>query len=177
MSLIEFTFYALLCIFFFLTGNLTYPFLPLLSPLLINVIFIHIYVYTFARGASCYGTVGSRWVIGYATSGFGFLGASASVADGSFVETTSGPAARELKRRYDQFHGVNKDLRSPYIITAIINQHGKQVYRVGLVRFSLSLCSRFITLYIFFANQYFLIYHCFIYHPILTRNYFLVKLI
>lgn len=52
-------------------------------------------------------------------------------ADGSFVETTSGPAARELKRRYDQQFGVNKDTRSPYIITAIINQHGKQVFRVG----------------------------------------------
>ncbi|KAL5520295.1 hypothetical protein ACEPAG_9508 [Sanghuangporus baumii] len=53
-------------------------------------------------------------------------------ADGRFVETTSGPAARELKRRYDQYLGVNKDMRSPYVITAIINQHGKQVYRVGL---------------------------------------------
>ncbi|KAI5119558.1 hypothetical protein M0805_005622 [Coniferiporia weirii] len=53
-------------------------------------------------------------------------------ADGSFVETTSGLAARELKHRYDQQLGVNKDVRSPYNITAIINQHGKQVYRVGL---------------------------------------------
>ncbi|THH06581.1 hypothetical protein EW145_g3988 [Phellinidium pouzarii] len=53
-------------------------------------------------------------------------------ADGSFVETTSGIAARELKRRYDQHLGVNKDMRSPYTITAIINQHGKQVYRLGL---------------------------------------------
>ncbi|KAH8112047.1 ras GEF [Phellopilus nigrolimitatus] len=53
-------------------------------------------------------------------------------ADGSFVETTSGPAARELKHRYDQQLGVSKAVRSPYIITAIINQHGKQVYRVGM---------------------------------------------
>lgn len=52
-------------------------------------------------------------------------------ADGTFVETTSGAAARELKRRYDQQMGVSKDVRSPYIITALINQHGKQVYRVG----------------------------------------------
>lgn len=37
-----------------------------------------------------------------------------------------------MKRRYDQQLGVNKDIRSPYIITAIINQHGKQVYRVGI---------------------------------------------
>ncbi|KAH7882692.1 hypothetical protein F5I97DRAFT_1816323 [Phlebopus sp. FC_14] len=51
--------------------------------------------------------------------------------DGSFIETSSGPAARELKRRYDQSYGVGKDVRSPYMITAIINQHGKQVYRVG----------------------------------------------
>jgi GDP/GTP exchange factor required for growth at low temperature len=51
-------------------------------------------------------------------------------ADGSFVETSSGPAARELKRRYDQYLGVNKDVRSPYAITAFINQHGRQMYRV-----------------------------------------------
>ena len=54
-----------------------------------------------------------------------------STADGSFVETTSGGAARELKRRYDQQLGVSKDVRSPFLITALINQHGKQVYRVG----------------------------------------------
>jgi Gdp/GTP exchange factor required for growth at low temperatures len=52
-------------------------------------------------------------------------------ADGSFVETTSGPAARELKRRYDQFLGVGMDVRSPYAITAFVNQHGKHMYRVG----------------------------------------------
>ena len=54
-------------------------------------------------------------------------------ADGSFVETSSGPAARELKRRYDQHLGVGKDVRSPYAITAFVNQHGKSMYRVGLV--------------------------------------------
>lgn len=53
------------------------------------------------------------------------------VADGSFVETSSGPAARELKRRYDQHFGVGKEIRSPYAITAFVNQHGKQMYRVG----------------------------------------------
>ncbi|KAH0834180.1 hypothetical protein J3R83DRAFT_11489 [Lanmaoa asiatica] len=51
--------------------------------------------------------------------------------DGSFVETSSGPAARELKRRYDRHLGVGKDVRSPYAITAFVNQHGKQMYRVG----------------------------------------------
>lgn len=54
-------------------------------------------------------------------------------ADGSFVETSSGPAARELKRRYDQHLGVGKDIRSPYAITAFVNQHGKPMYRVGSV--------------------------------------------
>ncbi|TBU39177.1 ras GEF [Dichomitus squalens] len=52
--------------------------------------------------------------------------------DGSFVETSSGAAARELKRRYDHIFGVGKDIRSPYAITALVNQHGKQMYRVGL---------------------------------------------
>ncbi|KAI0790961.1 hypothetical protein C8Q75DRAFT_805834 [Abortiporus biennis] len=51
--------------------------------------------------------------------------------DGSFVETSSGQAARELKRRYDQYLGVGKDVRSPYAITAFVNQHGRQMYRVG----------------------------------------------
>ncbi|KAG2144012.1 hypothetical protein BD769DRAFT_1003036 [Suillus cothurnatus] len=51
--------------------------------------------------------------------------------DGSFVETSSGSAARELKRRYDQSLGVGKDVRSPYAITAFVNQHGKQMYRVS----------------------------------------------
>ncbi|KAH8984869.1 hypothetical protein EDB86DRAFT_2961282 [Lactarius hatsudake] len=51
--------------------------------------------------------------------------------DGSFVETSSGQAARELKKRYDRLLKVNKELRSPYAITAFVNQHGKQMYRVG----------------------------------------------
>ncbi|KAF4568291.1 hypothetical protein EYR36_010301 [Pleurotus pulmonarius] len=51
--------------------------------------------------------------------------------DGSFVETSSGPAARELKRRYDQQYGVGLNVRSPYAITAFVNQHGKSMYRVG----------------------------------------------
>ncbi|KAF8192733.1 hypothetical protein K438DRAFT_1589788 [Mycena galopus ATCC 62051] len=51
--------------------------------------------------------------------------------DGSFVETSSGAAARELKKRYDQHYGVNVSVRSPYAITSLINQHGKVVYRVG----------------------------------------------
>jgi len=49
------------------------------------------------------------------------------------VETSSGSAARELKRRYDQYLGVGIDVRSPYAITAFVNQHGKQMYRVGSV--------------------------------------------
>lgn len=52
-------------------------------------------------------------------------------ADGSFVETSSAPAARELKRRYDRHIGVGKGVRSPYAITAFVNQHGKQLFRVG----------------------------------------------
>ncbi|KAI6103929.1 hypothetical protein EDD16DRAFT_1715005 [Pisolithus croceorrhizus] len=60
------------------------------------------------------------------------LNADISIApDGSFVETSSGHAARELKRRYDHYVGVGKDVRSPYAITALVNQHGKQMYRVG----------------------------------------------
>ncbi|TCD60853.1 hypothetical protein EIP91_009402 [Steccherinum ochraceum] len=51
--------------------------------------------------------------------------------DGSFVETSSGAAARELKRIYDQRYGVGKEVRSPYAITAFVNQHGKQMYRLG----------------------------------------------
>ncbi|KAF8064023.1 hypothetical protein FPV67DRAFT_1671776 [Lyophyllum atratum] len=52
-------------------------------------------------------------------------------ANGSFVETTSGPAARELKRYWDQQIGVGKSVRSPYAITALVNQYGKQMFRVG----------------------------------------------
>ncbi|KAJ7222399.1 hypothetical protein GGX14DRAFT_663607 [Mycena pura] len=59
-------------------------------------------------------------------------GADLSIApDGSFVETSSGPAARELKRRYDAHYGVGVNVRSPYAITAFVNQHGRQMYRVG----------------------------------------------
>lgn len=47
------------------------------------------------------------------------------------METSSGAAARELKRRYDHSLGVGKDIRSPYVITAFVNQHGKQMYRLG----------------------------------------------
>ena len=55
------------------------------------------------------------------------------LADGSFVETSSGAAAREIKRRYDQYLGVGKDVqnRSPFAIIAFVNQHGRQMYRVG----------------------------------------------
>ncbi|KAH9988754.1 hypothetical protein BJV77DRAFT_1069915 [Russula vinacea] len=51
--------------------------------------------------------------------------------DGSFVETSCGPVAHELKKRYDRFIKIDKDNRSPYAITAFVNQHGKQMYRVG----------------------------------------------
>ncbi|EAU87807.1 hypothetical protein CC1G_09426 [Coprinopsis cinerea okayama7 len=51
--------------------------------------------------------------------------------DGTYIETSSGPAARELKRRYDQRFGVSVNVRSPYAITAFVNQHGKQMFRVG----------------------------------------------
>ena len=60
-------------------------------------------------------------------------------ADGSFVETSCGPAAHELKKRYDRFIKIDKDNRSPYAITAFVNQHGKQMYRVGCVPYSFSL--------------------------------------
>ena len=61
---------------------------------------------------------------------------SPDTADGSFVETSCGPAAHELKKRYDRFIKIDKDNRSPYAITAFVNQHGKQMYRVGCVRCS-----------------------------------------
>ena len=50
-------------------------------------------------------------------------------ADGSFVQTTQPQESSE--GGIDQQLGVNKDVRSPFIISAITNQHGKQVYRVG----------------------------------------------
>lgn len=52
------------------------------------------------------------------------------------METSCGPAAHELKKRYDRFIKIDKDNRSPYAITAFVNQHGKQMYRVGCVRCS-----------------------------------------
>lgn len=52
-------------------------------------------------------------------------------ADFTFVETSSGAAAREIKRRFDRYLGVGKDVRSPYAITAFVNIYGKQMYRVG----------------------------------------------
>lgn len=57
-----------------------------------------------------------------------------TAGDGSFVETSSGAAARELKKRYDEKLGVGAKgsyAISPYAITAFVNQHGKQMYRVG----------------------------------------------
>ncbi|KAG6879641.1 hypothetical protein C0992_000276 [Termitomyces sp. T32_za158] len=60
------------------------------------------------------------------------VNADISIApDRSFVETASGPTARELKKYWDQALGVGKDVRSPCAITAFVNQHGKQTFRVG----------------------------------------------
>ncbi|KAG6902632.1 hypothetical protein C0995_013757 [Termitomyces sp. Mi166 len=60
------------------------------------------------------------------------VNADISIApDRSFVETASGLAARELKKYWDQVLGVGKDVRSPCAITAFVNQHGKQMFRVG----------------------------------------------
>jgi GDP/GTP exchange factor required for growth at low temperature len=61
---------------------------------------------------------------------------SCVTADGTFVETSSGPAARGLKKLYDQQLGVGMSVRSPYAITAFINQHGKEMYRIGSVNFT-----------------------------------------
>ncbi|KAH7317517.1 hypothetical protein B0J17DRAFT_686723 [Rhizoctonia solani] len=53
--------------------------------------------------------------------------------DGSFVETPSSHAARELKKRLDQLLGVGKDgVRSPYALTITQSSTGARVYRVGL---------------------------------------------
>ncbi|KAF9450741.1 ras GEF [Macrolepiota fuliginosa MF-IS2] len=52
--------------------------------------------------------------------------------DGSFVDTSSGSAARGFKKMLDQQYGVNVQVRSPYAITGFINQHGQERYRVGL---------------------------------------------
>jgi len=56
-------------------------------------------------------------------------------ADGSFIESSSGSAIRELKRYYDQLAGVGPALRSPYAITGFVNQHGKSMYRLAYVIF------------------------------------------
>ncbi|PPR05048.1 hypothetical protein CVT24_010195 [Panaeolus cyanescens] len=52
-------------------------------------------------------------------------------ADGNYIESSSGPAIRELKRRYDQQAGVGPSVRTPYVITSFVNQHGKSTYRLG----------------------------------------------
>ncbi|KAJ3992192.1 hypothetical protein F5050DRAFT_1580010 [Lentinula boryana] len=51
--------------------------------------------------------------------------------DSSYVETSSGLWAMELKRRYDTLYGVNVTVRSPYAITAFVGQHGQKRYRIG----------------------------------------------
>ncbi|KAG9074779.1 hypothetical protein FRC06_010459, partial [Ceratobasidium sp. 370] len=51
--------------------------------------------------------------------------------DGSFVETSSSHAARELKKRLDQLLGVGKNgVRSPYALTITQSPDGTRVYRV-----------------------------------------------
>ncbi|KAJ7435103.1 hypothetical protein B0H11DRAFT_2257594 [Mycena galericulata] len=50
-------------------------------------------------------------------------------ADGSFVGTSSDPAAHEFKKCYDQHYGVGVSIRSLYAIAALIT--GRQMYRVG----------------------------------------------
>lgn len=57
-------------------------------------------------------------------------------ADGSFVETSSAMAARELKKRYDMHFGVSIEARSPFALTSFVNQHGKQMIRLGCVLFN-----------------------------------------
>ncbi|KAG8932520.1 hypothetical protein FRC02_000973 [Tulasnella sp. 418] len=52
--------------------------------------------------------------------------------DGTFIETTSGIAARELKRRYDNALGVGKNgKRSPYAIVVAIDNQGRTVFRLS----------------------------------------------
>jgi len=53
--------------------------------------------------------------------------------DGTYVETSSGSVAMELKKRYDHIFGVGRDVRSPYAITSLVNQHGRLTYRIGCV--------------------------------------------
>jgi GDP/GTP exchange factor required for growth at low temperature len=54
--------------------------------------------------------------------------------DGRFIESSSGTAIYELKRRYDQLAGVGSSVRTPYAITAFVSQHGKPIFRLGSVR-------------------------------------------
>ena len=53
--------------------------------------------------------------------------------DGRFIESSSGTAIYELKRRYDQLAGVGSSVRTPYAITAFVSQHGKPMFRLGSV--------------------------------------------
>lgn len=53
--------------------------------------------------------------------------------DGRFIESSSGTAIYELKRRYDQLAGVGSCVRTPYAITAFVSQHGKSMFRLGFV--------------------------------------------
>lgn len=50
--------------------------------------------------------------------------------DGSYIDTSSGTVAREIKLRYDQMAGVGPTVRSPYAIMGFVNQHGRSMYRV-----------------------------------------------
>lgn len=51
--------------------------------------------------------------------------------DQSFVETTSGPAAREIRIRYDRLYAASNEHQSlKFVVTSLVNQYGKQVYRV-----------------------------------------------
>ncbi|KAG9037140.1 hypothetical protein FRB95_006694 [Tulasnella sp. JGI-2019a] len=52
--------------------------------------------------------------------------------DGRYLETTSGHAARELKRMYDQRLRVGQDgIRSPFAIDVTQDEFGRTVYRVS----------------------------------------------
>lgn len=75
-------------------------------------------------------TVGGKFFLYIGWSRFSIVS-----ANGSFLETSSGPVARELKRFYDQRAGVSLTVRSPYAITGFVSQHGKPMYRVGYVAF------------------------------------------
>ncbi|KAK1221934.1 Guanine nucleotide exchange factor lte1 [Marasmius sp. AFHP31] len=51
--------------------------------------------------------------------------------DGSFVETSSGAAAIALKRKYDNELDRNVNVKTPYAITAFMNQYGRRTFRIG----------------------------------------------